>query len=219
MRRRVTEVFPFLLPLRKWQRKTFFYLKIRFDGNDYASRKTVARLRKKVASARTRLINKNTGHDIVYQYNKVHNLKLAVRAINGLLIFPKQSFSFWQCVRHADRVPSYKEGLVVINGKISTAKGGGLCQLSSMLYRLLSQTNLSLVERHSHEGESLPLNPDDDETPPDSDATVSEGWLDLRFKNETPFTYQLDFSFDDEYLYGTVFSDEPCYEELCYEEA
>lgn len=32
-RKRITEVFPFLLPLRKWQRKKLFYLKMQMDGS------------------------------------------------------------------------------------------------------------------------------------------------------------------------------------------
>lgn len=35
-RKRITEVFPFLLPLRKWQRKKLFYLKMQMDGSRYA---------------------------------------------------------------------------------------------------------------------------------------------------------------------------------------
>lgn len=39
-RKRLTQLFPFLLPLRKWQRKKFFYLKMKFDGNKYAEKTT-----------------------------------------------------------------------------------------------------------------------------------------------------------------------------------
>ena len=37
-RKRLTQVFPFLLPLRKWQRKKYFYFKMKFDGNRYAKK-------------------------------------------------------------------------------------------------------------------------------------------------------------------------------------
>ncbi len=37
-RKRVTQIFPFLLPLRRWQRKKFFYYKMRKDGCRYAGR-------------------------------------------------------------------------------------------------------------------------------------------------------------------------------------
>lgn len=38
------------------------------------------------------------------------------------------------------------------------------------------------------------------------DATISGGWLDLRAKNETNDIYQIDISFDDEYMYGRILS-------------
>lgn len=208
MKRRLTEVFPFLIPLRRWQRKTMFYIGMRFDGNDYADRKTAARLSTECARISSLLINERTGYDISFQYNKVHNLQLASRPINGLLIFPGQTFSFWHCVRRADKATPYKDGLVVMNGKVTSAKGGGLCQLSTMLYRLLSQTELTEIERHGHTGERLAPAPDEVDVLPDTDATVSEGWLDLKFKNETPHTYQIEIAFDGTHMHGVAYSDE-----------
>ena len=38
VKEKMTQVFPFLLPLRKWQRKKYFYFKMKFDGNRYAKR-------------------------------------------------------------------------------------------------------------------------------------------------------------------------------------
>lgn len=39
-RKRLTQIFPFLLPLRKWQRKKFFYFKMWLDGYRYAQKKS-----------------------------------------------------------------------------------------------------------------------------------------------------------------------------------
>lgn len=47
-RKRITEVLPFLLPLRKWQRKKLFYLKMQMDGSRYAKSKAKALLPYKV---------------------------------------------------------------------------------------------------------------------------------------------------------------------------
>ncbi len=43
-RKRLTQVFPFLLPIRKWQRKKLFYLEMLIDGNKYAKNKSEALL-------------------------------------------------------------------------------------------------------------------------------------------------------------------------------
>lgn len=208
MRKRLTERFPFLAPVRRWQRIQCFYLAMRFDDADYADRRSTSRLAAPVASLSSPLINRNTGCDIAFQYGKVHNLHVAARSLNGLLIYPGQTFSFWQCVRRADRQVPYKDGLVIVNGKLTAAKGDGLCQLGTLLYRLLLQTPLTLVERHAHEGEPVPPS-DEDDAPPDSDAAICEGWLDLKFRNDTVRTFQLDIFFDETHMHGRVLADGP----------
>ena len=41
------------------------------------------------------MMNENSGFDMKYQINKVHNLKLAARTINKVIIEPNETFSFW----------------------------------------------------------------------------------------------------------------------------
>lgn len=102
-RKRVTQIFPFLLPLRKWQRKKIFYYKMRKDGCKYA--KTIAdrSLPNLVFETSILMLNENSGFDMKYQINKVHNLHLAARTINRVIIRPHETFSFWQLVRMADQ--------------------------------------------------------------------------------------------------------------------
>lgn len=203
--KRVTEVFPFLIPLRTWQRKKFFYLKMRFDKNRYA--KTIADnlLPYTLYETSSILINENSGFDKIYQLNKVHNLKLAVRTLNRIVIAPNEVFSFWQLVRNADKKEKYKDGLNFVSGKIVGSYGGGLCQLSNMLFMLFLHSPLTIIERHGHSTLSLPP------AEPDSlcgvDATIYEGWLDLKVKNETDHTFQIVISFDEERMYGKIMSE------------
>ena len=191
--------FPFLAPLRRFLQVKWFYLRMRLDGNRYA-RGTAAPLPEEVFSAGTLLLNENSGHDMAYQRNKVDNLKLAAATVDGIVIRPGETFSFWQLVRHAD-----KEGLCLINGEIVPVEGGGLCQLSNLLFWLFLHTPLTIVERHAHAVESFPLPPSD--IPDGTDATVNEGWLDLKVRNDTPATYQIVLWFDDDNLNGAVRAD------------
>ena len=93
-RKRLTQVFPFLLPLRVAQRKVFFYTGMRLDGNAYAKTLHDELLPYKLFSADSELYNPNTGFDMTYQENKVFNLKLAAKTLHGLLIKPGETFSF-----------------------------------------------------------------------------------------------------------------------------
>lgn len=203
-RKRVTEVFPFLIPLRTWQRKKCFYLKMLFDKNRYAKTITDNLLPYTLYETSSVLINENSGFDKIYQLNKVHNLKLAARTLNRITIAPNEVFSFWQLVRNADKKEKYKDGLNFVSGKIVGSYGGGLCQLSNMLFMLFLHSPLTIIERHGHSTLSFPP------AEPDSlcgiDATIHEGWLDLKVKNETDNTFQIVISFDAQRMYGRILS-------------
>ena len=103
-RKRMTQIFPFLLPLRQKQRKLFFYLGMRLDKNTYAERKQARPLSCQVCKTEALMINEGSGFPLKYQYNKVHNLKLAAKKIDGFLIRPGETFSFWKAAKDADRL-------------------------------------------------------------------------------------------------------------------
>lgn len=109
-RKRLTQVFPWLLPLRRWQRKKLFYIKMRFDKNRYAGEILNSVLPYEAFTTSSLMINRKSGFDIKYQMNKVHNLKLAAKTVNGIVIRPGETFSFWQLVRYADKKERYKDG-------------------------------------------------------------------------------------------------------------
>ena len=206
-RKRLTQIFPFLLPLRQWQRKYLFYLKMRFDNNTYAKKIAEGLLPHMVFQASSRMLNEKSGFDMKYQYNKVHNLKLAAKTINRVLIGPGETFSFFQLVRWADRTEPYKEGLNLVDGKIIGSRGGGLCQLSNLLFWLFLHTPMTIIERHGHAVESFP--PTTEALPCGIDATISEGWLDLKVRNETENIFQVEIHFDGAFMYGQILSQEP----------
>lgn len=203
-RKRLTQLFPFLLPLRKWQRKKLFYLKMRMDGSRYANSKLEEQLPYMIYETSSLMLNENSGFDMKYQINKVHNLKLAAKTINHLVIEPNETFSFWQMVRWADKYEKYKDGLNLVNGKIVGSYGGGLCQLSNMLFWLFLHTPLTVIERHGHAVESFPSTTE--ELPCGTDATINEGWLDLKIRNDTDNTFQIVIRFDETYMYGSILS-------------
>lgn len=97
-RKRLTQIFPFLLPLRRWQRKKLFYIKMRFDGNRYAKEIRKDMLPCKVFGTSSLMLNKNSGFDMKYQQNKVFNLKLAAKTLNHVVIKPGETFfsGSWQ---------------------------------------------------------------------------------------------------------------------------
>ena len=204
-RKRITQLFPFLVPLRVAQRKAFFYTGMRLDGHAYAKTIHGELLPYELFSAANGLYNANTGFDMIYQENKVFNLKIAAKTLNGLLIKPGEAFSFWKTVRHADKDTPYKDGLTVTNGKLGTTSGGGLCQMSNLLFWVFLNSPLTIVERHTHKVKDFPTMRDAE--PEGVDATINEGWLDLKVKNETDVTLQIGIAFDNANIIGSLFTD------------
>ena len=82
-RKRLTQIFPFLLPIRVWQRKLFYNIGMKFDKNTY-SNKFGDLLKYEICNTKTSMINKNSGQDIIYQKNKVDNLKIASKTMNHI---------------------------------------------------------------------------------------------------------------------------------------
>lgn len=203
-RKRLTQIFPFLLPIRVFQRNLFYNIKMKFDNNTYAN-KFGEPLKYEVSNTKTLMINENSGHDIIYQKNKVYNLKLASKTMNHILIYPNETFSFCYLIRNSKKYGKYKEGLITINGKTIPKKSGGLCHLSNMLHYIFLMSPLTVIERHGHDVKTFP-DPDKDNIE-GIDATINSGWLDLKVKNNTNNIYQIDISFDDHYMYGKILSD------------
>lgn len=122
------------------------------------------------------IIRRGDFHD-----NKIHNLKIACEKINNIVIQPNEIFSFWKTVGKPSKKNNYKEGRNLINNNISQDFGGGICQLSSIIYFSALQCGLEIVERHSH---SIDIYKEDERfTPLGSDSTVVFGYKDLQIKN------------------------------------
>jgi len=113
--------------------------------------------------------------------NKKHNLRLAIARFQNVPIFPGEIFSFWHFVENPTRKAGYKMGINIINGQLDFDIGGGLCQLSGLLYHLALTAGMSIVERHPH---SADLYTDGTRyTPLGADATTAYGYKDLRLSN------------------------------------
>ena len=74
-RKRLTQVFPFLLPFRKWQRKKLFYLKMQLDGNKYA-KKTSENLLPNTVFETSSLMLKEKGIAVFFEDENINTLTM-----------------------------------------------------------------------------------------------------------------------------------------------
>lgn len=113
---------------------------------------------------------------------KIHNIELARRHIENLPIPPGGVFSVWRLVGRATSAAGFQSGRSLLGGELRADFGGGLCQLSGIIYHASLLAGLHILERHPH---SRDIYDDDDAryTPLGADATVAYGFKDLRVTN------------------------------------
>jgi len=155
----------------------------------------------------TPLMRKLKGVDMWLQHNKVKNLRIAVGRINGVVLQPGETFSYWKLIGNPTKRKGYVEGMVLHYGSFHAGVGGGLCQLSNLIYWMTLHTPLTVVERHRH---SYDVFPDANRTQPfGSGATCVYNYIDLQIRNDTNEAFQLCVHLTDEHLVGEWRSTRP----------
>lgn len=141
------------------------------------------------ASHKTPLMRRLRDVDMWMQENKVTNLRLASVRVNGIVLRPGQTFSYWYLIGRPTARKGYLPGMLLRNGRAVAGVGGGLCQLSNLIFWMTLHTPLTVTERHRH---GYDVFPDSDRTQPfGSGATCFYPYLDLMIRNDTQETYQL----------------------------
>lgn len=80
------------------------------------------------------LIRRRLGQvNMELQENKAVNLALAAPKINGVVLWPGQTFSFWRLVGRCTARKGYKTGMTISNGRTGQGVGGGMCQFTNPL--------------------------------------------------------------------------------------
>lgn len=146
--------------------------------------------------------------EVELQENKAINLSIAAPKVNGIMIYPGETFSFWKLVGPDSEKRGYREGLTISSGRPSRGTGGGLCQLTNLIHWMILHSELSIIEHHHHDG--IDLFPDfNRQIPFGTGTSIVYNYLDYRFVNRTNRTYQLLVWTDGEYLRGELRSDFP----------
>ena len=142
-----------------------------------------------VKGHRSPVLRRLEGVDMDLQRNKGVNLALAAAQIDGVVIAPGESFSFWALVGRPSARRGFLPGLALGGGRLQTAVGGGLCQLANLIHYLVLHSPLEVTELHHH---TDALFPDDRRRVPFGTGTsVFCPHIDYRFTNRTDQAVQL----------------------------
>jgi len=112
-------------------------------------------------------------------FNRRHNIKTGINALNGIIIAPKEEFSLIEALGDIDDVNGYLPELVIKSGKTIPEFGGGLCQVGTTLFRTVLASGLPVTQRRNHSYRVGYYEP------AGTDATIYDPWPDFRFKNDT----------------------------------
>jgi vancomycin resistance protein VanW len=143
--------------------------------------------------------------EMVFQRNKVVNLRLASASVHGLLIRPGETFSFNKVVGNCTRRKGYVAGMRLSNGEAVSGVGGGVCQLANLLHWMFLHSPLTVVERSEHSFDPFP---DKDRVLPwGVGCSIAYNYVDLVVRNDTAHTFQLRAWVDERHLRGELLAD------------
>ncbi len=114
--------------------------------------------------------------------NRIYNMKKAAEDMNGVLVAPGEIFSFNKYVGDISAAGGYKQAYVIKEGKTILGDGGGVCQVSTTLFRAALAAGLPIEERTAH---AYRVHYYENDSQPGIDATIFTPSVDLKFRNDT----------------------------------
>jgi vancomycin resistance protein YoaR len=134
---------------------------------------------------------------------RVHNIVTGAEKFRGVVIPPDEEFSFNRYVGEITTANGFTEGLIIGAERTAVGVGGGICQVSTTVFRAAFNGGFPIVERYAH-GYIVSWYGD-----PGLDATIFSPTVDFRFRNDTGHFLLVKPEVDTEageitfYLYGT----------------
>jgi len=114
---------------------------------------------------------------------RIHNLLLGTSKFNGVLIPKGATFSFNETVGDISSTTGYQPAYIIMAGKTVLGDGGGICQVSTTLFRAALNSGLPISEYHAH---AYRVGYYENDAKPGLDATVFGPTVDFKFINNTP---------------------------------
>lgn len=113
---------------------------------------------------------------------RLHNVGHAAGKVTGILVEPGGTFSFVEAVGPIDRAHGFTSAKVISGGRTVLGDGGGVCQVSTTIFRAALNAGLPIIERNAH---SYRVSYYEQDSGPGMDATIYSPSVDLKFKNDT----------------------------------
>ena len=197
---------PGLYFLAVWYRRIIRYKQWYFSSINFAKARDFNKLPFRIKKHQSVLIRKLGDSDVQLQLNKIENLKIAIKKLDGIIIRPGEVFSFCKSVGLPTKYKGYLPGMELCFGEARPGIGGGLCQIANLLNWLAIHSPLTVTERHHHSFDPFP---DDGRVLPfGSGATIFYNYGDFQVKNNTSYTFQIKLWITEKCLEGELRTNE-----------
>lgn len=110
---------------------------------------------------------------------RIRNIEIAAEKFEGLVIPPGENFSFNEGVEDVTAANGFEDSLIIMGDTTAVGVGGGVCQVSTTVFRAAYSGGFPIVERYNH-GYVVSWYGD-----PGLDATIYTPTVDFRFRNDT----------------------------------
>lgn len=110
------------------------------------------------------------------------NVEKGASIVNRILVPPGETFSFLKNLGEVTLEAGYKKAYIIRQGRTELDVGGGICQVSTTLFRAMLDAGLNITERRPH---AFRVSYYEEDSPPGYDATIFIPSPDLKFANDT----------------------------------
>lgn len=122
---------------------------------------------------------------------RMQNIQAAAARFHGVMVPPGEVFSMGQTMGDVSLESGFAEALIIYGGRTIKGVGGGVCQVSTTLFRGVFNIGLPVLERYPHAYRvsyyEMTASGGVDSRLAGLDATVYFPLVDLKFKNDTPY--------------------------------
>ena len=126
---------------------------------------------------------------------RIHNVIFGASKFNGVLIPKGKTFSFNETIGDISASTGYQPAYIIKEGKTVLGDGGGVCQISTTLFRATLNSGLPILERYAH---AYRVSYYENDSKPGLDATVFAPNVDLKIENNTPAAILIQTSVDED---------------------
>jgi len=139
----------------------------------------------------TQLVAQHTTYFYGSSAERIQNIVAAAARYHGVLVAPNEIFSMGKYLGDVSLENGFAEALIIYGGRTIKGVGGGVCQVSTTLFRAAFFAGFPIIERYSHAYRVVyyekTISGSYDPSLAGLDATVYFPLVDFKFQNDTPY--------------------------------